>query len=253
MMNKEKFHIPMPDERTIQMQIAQIVASGVKQRESFPSYLKSMVQQVGVKHLFSDRLELVYITFTALAVFISMFILAEPERLRVQDLYGFIFLLSPILFLSFSVYTYVNKVRNDTFEIEMSCKYNVYQIIAFRMLAFSAVSIAVNTITIALLVFLYEDIQFIRAFMISITALFTFSISFLYGMMKRRSTVSAATILVGWIVGNVLFRFSNYTMYTNILVTLPLFVYCLVLLGSIYFYLKYLNRLIHFKQTEGAF
>jgi hypothetical protein len=253
MMNKEKFHIPMPDERTILIQIAQIVASGVRPRESFPSYLKSMVQQVGLKHLFSDRLELVYITFTALAAFILMFILAEPERLRVQDLYGLIFLLSPILFLSFSVYTYVNKVRNDTFEIEMSCKYNVYQIIAFRMLAFSAVSIIVNAITVALLVFLYDDIQFLRAFMISITALFTFSISFLYGMMKSRSTLAVVTIIVAWIVGNLLLRISNYTMYFNILVTMPLFVYGIVILGSIYFYLKYLNRLIHFKQTEGAF
>ena len=252
-MNKEKFHIPMPDERTIQMQIAQIVASGVRPRESFPSYLKSMVQQVGLKHLFSDRLELMYITFTALVAFNLMFFLAEPERLRVQDLYGFIFLLSPILFLSFSVYTYVNKVRNDTFEIEMSCKYNVYQIIAFRMLAFSAVSIIVNAITVALLVFLYDDIQFLRAFMISITALFTFSISFLYGMMKSRSTLAVVTIIVAWIVGNLLLRLSNYTMYFNILVTMPLFVYGIVILGSIYFYLKYLNRLIHFKQTEGAF
>ncbi|KAA0965759.1 hypothetical protein FQ087_05625 [Sporosarcina sp. ANT_H38] len=252
-MNKEKFHIPMPDERAIQMQIAQIVASGVKQKESFLSYLKSMVQQVGLRHLFSDRLELVYITFMALTAFVLMFILAEPKQLPVQDLYGIIFLLSPILFLSFSVYTYVNKVRNDTFEIEMSCRYNVYQIIVFKMLVFSAVSIVINTITIAFIVLAYEDIQFLRAFMISITALFTFSILFLYGMMKRRTTVAAAMLIVCWIVGNLLLRISNYTIYTNILVTLPLFVYGIVLIGSMFFYLKYLNRLIHFKQTEGAF
>jgi hypothetical protein len=252
-MNKEKFHIPMPDERTIQIQIDQIVAAGVKQKESFPSYLKSMAQQVGFKHLFSDRLELFYITCTALIACIMIFLLAAPERLDVQDLYGFIFLLSPILFVSFSAYTYANKVRNSTFEIEMSCKYNVFQVIAFRMLVFSALSIVVNTITIALLVFLYDDIQFIRAFMISITALFVFSILFLFGMMKRRSTVAAATLLVGWIGGNLLLRISNYTVYTNMLVTLPLFVYGLVLIGTLYIYLKYLGKLINFKQAEGAF
>ncbi len=243
----------MPDERTIQLQIDQIVAAGVQQQQSFPSYLKSMVQQVGFKHLFADRLVLVYITCTALIAYMMIFLLAAPERLDVQELYGFIFLLSPILFVSFSAYTYANKVQNATFEIEMSCKFNVYQIIAFRMLVFSAISIVVNTITIVLLVFLFEDMQFIRAFMISITALFTFSILFLYGMMKRRSTVAAATILVGWIVGNLLLRFSNYTMYTQMLITLPLFVYGLVLIGSLYIYLKYLGKLIHFKQTEGAF
>ena len=252
-MTKEKFRIPIPDERTIQLQIDQIVAAGIQQQQSFPSYLKSMVQQVGFKHLFSDRLELVYITCTALIAYMMIFLLAGPERLDVQDLYGFIFLLSPILFVSFSAYTYANKVRNATFEIEMSCKYNVYQIIAFRMLVFSAISIVVNTITIALLVLLYEDIQFLRAFMISITALFTFSILFLFGMMKRRSTVAAASILAGWIVGNILLRFSNYSVYTNILVTLPLFIYGIVLIGSLYIYLKYLGKLIQFKQTEGAF
>lgn len=252
-MTREKFHIPMPDERTIQLQIDQIVATGVQQQKSFPSYLKSMVQQVGFKHLFSDRLELGYITCTVFIAYMLIILLAEPERLDVQELYGFIFLLSPILFVSFSAYTYVNKVRNATFEIEMSCKYNVYQIIAFRMLVFSAISIVVNTIIITLLVFLYEDIQFLRAFMISITALFTFSILFLYGMMKRRSTVAAASILVGWIFGNLLLRFSNYTMYTHMLDTLPLFVYGLVLVGTLYIYLKYLGKLIHFKQTEGAF
>ena len=81
-MNKEKFHIPMPDERTIQIKSIKLSLAGVKQKESFPSYLKSMVQQVGFKHLFSDRLELVYITFTALIAFIMIFFLAEPERLR---------------------------------------------------------------------------------------------------------------------------------------------------------------------------
>lgn len=89
--------------------------------------------------------------------------------------------------------------------------------------------------------------------MISITALFTFSILFLYSMMKRHSTVAAASILGGWIVGNLLLRFSNYTVYTHMLVTLPLFVYAIVLMGSFYIYLKYLGKLIHFKQTEGAF
>lgn len=253
MMNKEKFYIPMPDEHTIQTQINQIVAAGVKQKESFPSYLKSMVQQVGLKHLFSDRMNLAYITVTALVVFITMVILVEPERLQAKDLYASIFLLSPLLFLTFSIYTYVNKVSNDTFEVEMSCKYNVYQIIAFRMLAFSVVSILVNAMMIACAVLIFEDIHFVRAFMISVTALFTFSILFLYGMMKRRTTVAAAMLIVSWIVGNLLVQFLNSNMYNNILVTMPLFVYGIILTGSLYVYLKYLNKLIHFKQTEGAF
>ena len=91
-MEKEKFTIPMPDERIIQTQINQIVAGGMKQKESFPTYLKSMYQQVGIRHLFSDRLELIYITFATLAVSILLFFLSEPNRLQAQDMYAFIFL-----------------------------------------------------------------------------------------------------------------------------------------------------------------
>lgn len=252
-MNKEKFQISMPDDDMIQREIDHIIVASVKQREPFPAYLKSMVQQVGWRYLFADRLKLMYITCIALTLYMMIFLLAIPEQLDVQELYGLIFLLSPILFISFSVFTYVNKVSNDTFEVEMSCKYNVYQIIAFKMLVFSAISIIVNTIIIVLLVLVYEDIQFMRAFMISTTALFIFSNLFLYGMMKRRSTFAAATILIGWIMGNVLLRFSNYTVYTNVLVTLPIFIYGIVLIGCLYLYLKYLGKLIYFKQTEGAF
>lgn len=251
-MNKEKQQIPMPDELTIQTQIAQIVAAGVSHKESFADYLKSMVRQVGFKHLFADRLGLAYMFFTALIVNSFIFFLAEPERLAIQDLYGLIFILSPLLFLMFSVFTYVHKMNNETLEIEMSCKYNVYQIIAFKMLVFSAVSILVNTITIAYLVTLYDHMNFIRAFMISITGLFVFSILFLYSMMRRRSIISVATIVVIWMGGNLLFQFMNDALYTNLLVTIPLFVHGIVCIGSIYCYVRYLKRLIRFSQMKGA-
>jgi hypothetical protein len=253
MMNKEKLQIPMPDERTIQTQIDQIVAAGVSQKESFTTYLTSMVRQIGFKHLFADRLGLVYMFLTALLVNSSMFLLAEPEKLAIQDLYGLVFLLSPLLFLMLSIFTYVHKMNKETFEIEMSCKYNVYQIIAFKMLAFSAVSIVVNTIMIAILATVYDDIHFLRAFMISITGLFVFSILFLYGMMKRRSTIAVATVVIMWMGGNLLFRFMNDALYTNLLVTMPLFVYGVVFIGSLYCYVRYLKRLIRFTQMKGAF
>ena len=135
----------------------------------------------------------------------------------------------------------------------MACKYNVYQVVAFRMLAFSIVSILVNAMAIAIVVTVYEDVQFLRAFTISITALFTFSIIFLYALMKKRSTVVVAMTVVGWMVGNLILRYVDYQMYSHVLANLPLFVYAIILASSIYIYLKSLNKLIHFKQTEGVF
>lgn len=250
-MGKEKFTIPMPDEHIIHAQIEQIVASGVRQKQTFPSYLKSMIQQVSIRQLFADRMELGLVLLAAVALLSVLLIM--PPQAPLQDLYAAVFLISPIVFLAFSIYTYVNKIERDTYEVEMACKYNVYQIIAFRMLAFSVVSILVNTIAIVLLVSVYEDIQFIRALMISITSLFVFSILFLYALMRRRSKVILIATVIGWTFGNLLLHYVDNKLYNDLLVNMPLFVYAIVLIGSLYVYMNNVKRLIHFNQTKGAF
>ncbi|ERI07433.1 hypothetical protein [Aneurinibacillus aneurinilyticus] len=252
-MDKEKFHIPMPDERTIQNQINQIVAAGVKRNKSFPAYLKSMYHQVGIRHLFSDRSEFVFILFIAINLLSIFLVRSETVLRQVDNLYAFIFLISPVLFIALSVYTYSNKIMNTTYEVEMTCKYNVYQIIAFRMLLFSIISILVNSMTILFIVMSYNDAHFFRAFMISITGLFIFSIVFLYTLMKKHSTVIAAMTIIGWVLGNLLLKFLDNKFYSDILINLPLFVYGIVLIGSISFYIHLLKRLVYFKQTKGAF
>ena len=250
-MDKKKFTIPLPDEDVIQNQIEQIVISGAKQKQTFLAYLNSMVKQVGIRHLFSDRLELGFILFSALALLSSFLVVQGP--VQTEHLYAYIFLASPILFLAFAIHTYINKTQNGTYEVEMACKYNVYQVIAFRMLAFSIVSIVVNTIAIAFIAMIYDDIQFIRTLMISITALFIFSILFLYALMKRHSAIIVATTIAGWILGNLLLRMTDNKLYGDLLLQLPIPVYAFVLISCLYVYMKYVNKLIHFKQTEGVF
>lgn len=251
-MDKEKFHIPMPDEQTIRTQVEQIVFEGSEQKESFLSYMKSMYQQIGLRHLFIDHSKLVLILFIVFSLISIFFIQPLSVQVQVNDWYAFIFLISPIVFLVFSFYTYSNQIMNGTYDVEMVCKYNVYQIIAFRMLIFSIVSIVMNTMTLSIIVMANEDIQFMRAFMISITGLFSFSILYLYAMMKRRSTLAVAILIIGWFLGNILFRALSEKLYSNVLVSMPLLVYVIVLVCVIFGYIMHLNRLLYFKHTEGA-
>lgn len=249
-MGKEKFHIPFPDEDTIRNQINQIVSTSVKSKESFFTYLKSMYQQVGIKHLFSDRSELTFILITAITLLILFFIRPDPSTAQMDDLYAFIFLISPVLFIVLSIYTYTNKIMNATYEVEMVCKYNVFQIIAFRMLVFSVITILVNSLTIFFIVRVYDYIQFFRAFMISTSGLFIFSIVFLYILMKRRTKVVATIMIFAWLIGNLLLRFMNNKLYSDILVNIPLFIYGIIIIISIFIYINFLKRLIHYKQSE---
>ncbi|AXI00941.1 hypothetical protein DV702_15220 [Sporosarcina sp. PTS2304] len=252
-MTKEKFHIPMPDERTIQQQVSQIVAVGTGHQPSFYLYMKTMVQQVGLQHLLSGHSILALISMMAIGVVGPFVIGAESTVTNVDDLYAQLFLLSPLLFIAFSIYTYAIKISNVTYEVEMSCKYNVYQMIAFRMLIFSVVAILVNTASISLIIIVYENIHFMRAFMISTTGLFVFSIFFLYTMMKRRSLFSVAATVIVWITVNLVLKYADDSFYSEVLVGMPLFVYALVLMVSFYYYIRALKRLICIKQMEGAY
>ena len=64
--------------------------------------------------------------------------------------------------------------------------------------------------------------------MISITALFAFSILFLYALMKQRSTIVVATTIVGWMFGNLLLRYLDNNDVLQSSSHIPLFVYGIV-------------------------
>jgi hypothetical protein len=248
---KDQFNIPIPDDSTIECQISQIVSKGLVKRESFSSYLRSMVQQVGWRHLFSDRLELSFILSIVIGIY-SVFLIM-PFQVEIQDLYAFIFLLSPILFLAFSIYTYVNKTQNATYDVEMACKYNIYQVIAFRMLAFSVTTMILNTLAIAFIAMKFEEIQFIRAFMLSGTSLFLFSIILLVALMNRRTKGIVTVTIAVWIMSNTILKSVNNEFYNGVLLHIPVIVYAVVLIGCVFIYMSYLKKLIVFKQAEGVF
>lgn len=241
----------MPDDSAIDRQISQIVSQGLVKKESFTSYLRSMVQQVGWRHLFSDRLELGFIALIAIGLYSLLLIM--PIHGDLQNLYAYIFLLSPILFLAFSIYTYMNKTQNDTYDVEMVCKYNVYQVVAFRMLVFSVSTMVLNTIAIAFLAIQYEEIHFIRAFMISGTSLFLFSTILSLALMNRRTKGIVIMTITVWLLGNNILRSVDNEFYNGILIHMPVFIYAIVLLGCLLMYMNYLKKLIIFKQTEGVF
>lgn len=251
-MNKEKFEIPIPDESIIKEQIEQIVSAGVKKKESFFCFMKDMYKQVGLKNLFSDGSELFFILITTITALIIFIIKPEQVVGQVDGIYSFIFLISPMLFLFLSIFTYANKVTQGTFDVEMVCKYNVFQIIVFRMLAFSVIAVLFNTTTIFFMAKEYEGIHFFRAVLVSVSGLFTFSLLFLYVMMKGRTLFFAILTICGWIAGNLILRFIDNQLYLDILVNMPLSIYVLVISGIFYFYLKSLNRLLHFKYREGS-
>lgn len=252
-MNRQRFHIPMPDEKTIHMQIEKIVDRGLKRNLSFYAYLKQMYRQIGFKYLFSDRSEFVFSLLTVITFLCVYVFIAQPSQHQLQSLYGFIYMCSPVLFLVLSLYTYIYKIMNNTIEVEITYKYSMYQIIGFRMLIYSVIAILFNALLIFSLSVFYAEVQFFRAFMISNTGLFTFSVFHLYSMKKRRSATMAGFMIAGWILANLIFMVADHQLYRDILVNMPLFVYVIVLAVVFYFNFKSLKGLFIPKHAKGVY
>lgn len=252
-MNKEKFHIPMPDEKTIQVEIGKIVTAGLKPHRTLPSFLVEMYKTVGLKHLFVNKRDGIIITLTVMASLIFVLCqMAEADRIKEGDIYSVLFLVSPLLYLTLTLYDILYKHLNQTYEMEVVAKYNVYQIAAFRMLVFSIISILVNTVSILTVVGIQDNMSFMRAFMISMTALFIFSFLFLVALMRKRTSVIVFIVISGWIGLNIGFQLVNKQGYIDFLVHLPLLVYGVVLLISIVVYFMYLNKLVKYRLVEGV-
>lgn len=251
-MREEKFRIPMPDEHEIDKSVRFIVLQGLVKKETMASAMRSIVQQVGWRHLFKDRLELFLILFGVVSGLYSLFHLT-PFSSNVENLYAAIFVLSPVLFLAFSIFSYTAKTQTDMYDVEMACKFNAYQVIAIRMLAFSVMTMVVNTVLIAVMVNRYEQLHFGHAVLLSGTSLFLFSFLLTFALQARRTKGIVMAAIAFWLAGNILTRLVNEVLYNELLLNLPLVVYAACLIGFIICYMNYLNKLIKFKQPEGVF
>lgn len=253
-MNKERFHIEMPDDLEIEAQIKTIINKGVKPKESFYSYLKNMYRQIGFKHLFHDMREisLLIISILPILIFLTVDISKNPN-MEYEVIYSLIFMISPILYLIMSLFSFINTKQKGIYEIEMVCKYNIYQLAALRMLVFSIICILANGIYIYGVFIGYKQINFLKGFMISVTSLFLFSTIFLYLITKIGSSFTKYFVIGGWIFINLVLGILNMNLYNRLLMNIPIYVYLVVIIACACSYIKSLKNLITFRTVKGVF
>ncbi|MCR1899148.1 hypothetical protein NSA47_09145 [Irregularibacter muris] len=251
-MPKHRLKIDFPNERIIESQIQKIISKGIKPKESFYGYVKNMYQRIGLRYIFHDATEIAFTFFIVAFILVRLTMgIAMETGVPDESIYSFIFIISPLLYLSMALVSFVNTRLNDTYDLEMTCKYNIYQLAAFRMLIFSITSIIANTLMIYFVTIIYRQMDFFTALMISTTSLFTFSTILLYGMQKRNIPIIRYFIVGGWILANLLLIIYSKKFYNMLLSHIPIYVYLVVAIGCIYTYIKNLKKLIFSSDLGG--
>jgi len=253
-MNKQKFPpIELPDEIEMEQHIRSIVAAGLVPKQTFYHYLRTMYRRLGFRHLFHDWTEIAFALVAGFAIILWLALTAfQPTSVPSEDLYSAIFIGSPVLYLVIAILFFVRRKYSDTYETEMACKYNMYQLASLRMLVFSLICMVVNAVLIVAAALIYSQINFLFALSLSAASLFLFSAVFLYIMVSVHSDLMKYALIAGWFILNLTFLHLSKEVYLNLISAIPISVYIAVAIFGCAISLKNLKKLTTFQNSEGA-
>lgn len=248
---KHLIPVEYPDEQTIRRQIDTIVGMGLRPRASFLAYLKTMIQQVGFNYLFRDWTEILFVIGLLLSVFLYMTLQTlNGTPMEPGKIYAYIFTFSPLFYFILALLFFVLKRQQSTYEVEMTCKYNIYQLAALRMLLFSLLSTMANTLWIGCIAVVDKQIHFPTAWMISVTSLFLFSASMLYAFVRMHAHWHK--VVGGWLLINLVLSVFSEEFYHMLLEQVPFYIYVALTVACLGWYLQSLKQLIRLHHHEGV-
>ncbi|MDF1509069.1 hypothetical protein PZE06_12900 [Robertmurraya sp. DFI.2.37] len=246
MENKKK--LSLPENAKIEEEVNAIVMKGLVVPEPFHKLLLNMSRTIGFRFLFREKKEMTVVTLLMMILFVT----AQEQASETTNYYGVIMLLSPILYGLLSIIPLLSSYMNHTTEVEMTCTYNLYQLAAFRMIAFSLFCFLLNTVWVFFMAMKLSSFAFLQGFLIATTSLFLFSLLFLYALSFFKSLLIKVGVMFGWMGLNLLFLIFDSIRYQQLLESIPWYLYGGIIVLTFYLYVKKLNNLMQDHKKRGV-
>ncbi|NLP52598.1 hypothetical protein [Bacillus sp. RO1] len=250
-MERERFKIEYPTEVEMKGQIESIIKKGLQKKQSFPAFLHEMYRHIGWRYVFRDATEVSFLTVIMMSLLVFVLYGFNGNAMNTQ-LYSLIFTLSPMFYFVIASTLLVHARMKPAFELEMTFKYHVFQLAAFRMLVFSVIGLGLNVVLMTIISEMFSSIHIMEALMLSLCSLSIFGSIHLYSMQKRKGKLVSYVWFSAWIVGNGTLVMFDSIAYSLFLSSVPVYVYAILITLSVYFYIRNLKRLITFRNVEGV-
>ncbi|MEI3599121.1 MULTISPECIES: hypothetical protein [unclassified Oceanobacillus] len=177
-MNRESKHIPFTQDEK-ENSIAFILKEANLQPVTFRRFLRSYFQEVGFRYLFWGMGDILFIV--GLLLF-GAWILYFPdlhyslEKGHSDRIYFAVFMASPLCYALLYFLGIWKEKLLGTFELKMTLRVSLKELLILRMLAFSGISLIVSVGTNVLIwQLLGQELSLIRLFSLSFTSLFLFA------------------------------------------------------------------------------
>lgn len=230
-MTTDPWKIPYPSDEEIERQSSQIVRQAFPKKRSFWHQLHEVKDQMGWQYLLPNRSEwVVAILIVALLIYTLLHIVSNKQE-QTFVLYNYAFFTSPLPVLLLSLYAMYEKREKQVMELEMTFKITIFQIIALRMITFSAIGLLIS-VTISFVLAIQFDVSFLRMWLISLAGLFTFTALLLSALSYGEVWRKAWGVTIGWVVINITWMIALPDSYNEFLFNLPLVIYAGILFLS---------------------
>lgn len=225
---KNNEQIPYPSEKEIKKQISLIVDNGLSTKKFTLSDFINFYKQIGFSNLFPNRNEWIFTIISLLAILLFTWVSVGTQGKLTPTYFAFLFMMSPFIFISTACFSFYDKKENQTYELEMTTKYTIFQLICLRMLLFSGISIIANT-SVSLWLSYLLHIEFLRLWLLSLTGLFLFGTGFFIALRTGQVIRKTIGYSISWILLNSCLMYFANSLYIKVLGQLPTIVYvCLV-------------------------
>lgn len=195
-------NIPYPDEKRISEAVRTICDQALPKQETVWSFLENMTRSLGFRNIFHGTLDSALLTLTVCLLVGggSLYALLEAPNGPALAA-GAAFALSPLMLLVlFALLTW--KGRSDgLYAIQMTCKYTLHHLTAYRVFAASLLNIGFNGIYV-LLLHRFLQIHFFSILCISLSALFLFALLLIQTILRTPSVCGVLGLCAGWLAVN---------------------------------------------------
>lgn len=150
--------------------IESILLQGLEQPKSFWEQLLDINRAFGFRYAFWDTAQAVIMALLSIGLCLLVVLSGQ-----VRYAYSTLFAVSPMLFIFIFLFTETIERLSGLYELKMTCKYTIQQLMAFRIVCLSLAGMLV-CVVISLLIGWPDSLHsFIKALSISLSALFLFS------------------------------------------------------------------------------
>lgn len=206
-------------------------AAKPRPKTGFAEFIRDMVFGLGLKNVFYGIPDVAVITvFLAAGTVALLYGISPDYRGADFELYGLVFSLSPLIYMTFFLMSFVKEKTEGCFDVKMSCRYTALHLCAFRMFVSGIFCMIINALS-ALVVAVRLEISFTELAAVSFSSLFLFALMMILSLL--RFGAKGCFIPLGVLAA--CFILSSFSWFNTLLKNIPTAAY--LILGAVLLFL----------------